>query len=351
MTEILFARLDEVDDQVAATGLLKANNLSDLSNVSTARTNLGGTSLGINLFTVADVAAAQTALELVIGTDVQAYDAQLDTWAGITPGTGVATALAINIGSAGAPVLFNGALGTPSSGNGSNITNVNAASLGGATFAAPGAIGGGTPAAGTFTTLTVNTSLNVAASGNNLVKIGTGTPVFGSAGFIISNGVNSYFAIDDGTRALLFGADVSGVFIGAYSNHPLVFRSNNSASFVSSTSGFGYPTGWGRGGTITQLTNKATGVTLNTPTGQITMNNAALAANTTVSFILTNSSITALDLIHVQLLSGNVTAGTYDIWSEKPTAGTVTINVRNISAGSLSEALVIQYMVTKGAIN
>lgn len=32
-------------------------------------------------------------------------------------GTGVATALAINVGSAGAPVVFNGALGTPSSGN------------------------------------------------------------------------------------------------------------------------------------------------------------------------------------------------------------------------------------------
>lgn len=37
-------------------------------------------------------------------------------------GTGVATALAVNIGSAGAPVLFNGALGTPSSGSLANCT-------------------------------------------------------------------------------------------------------------------------------------------------------------------------------------------------------------------------------------
>jgi hypothetical protein len=36
---------------------------------------------------------------------------------------------------------------------------VNAATLGGATFAAPGAIGGGTPAAGTFTTLSGTTSV------------------------------------------------------------------------------------------------------------------------------------------------------------------------------------------------
>lgn len=39
-------------------------------------------------------------------------------------GTGVATALAINVGSAGAPVTFNGALGTPSSGTGANLTGI-----------------------------------------------------------------------------------------------------------------------------------------------------------------------------------------------------------------------------------
>jgi len=39
-------------------------------------------------------------------------------------GTGVATALAANVGSAGAPVLFNGALGTPSSGTLTNATGL-----------------------------------------------------------------------------------------------------------------------------------------------------------------------------------------------------------------------------------
>lgn len=39
-------------------------------------------------------------------------------------GTGVATALAVNVGSAGSPVVQNGALGTPSSGVATNITGL-----------------------------------------------------------------------------------------------------------------------------------------------------------------------------------------------------------------------------------
>lgn len=39
-------------------------------------------------------------------------------------GTGIATALAVNTGSAGAPVLLNGALGTPSSGTATNLTGL-----------------------------------------------------------------------------------------------------------------------------------------------------------------------------------------------------------------------------------
>jgi hypothetical protein len=53
-------------------------------------------------------------------TDLQtALNAKQNT---ITFGTGVLAALGVNIGVAGAPVLFNGALGTPSSGNLTNCT-------------------------------------------------------------------------------------------------------------------------------------------------------------------------------------------------------------------------------------
>lgn len=61
---------------VSAAGLLTAaNNLSDLASAPTALTNLGGTTVGKAVFTAATVAAAQQAMDVEVGVDVQAYDA------------------------------------------------------------------------------------------------------------------------------------------------------------------------------------------------------------------------------------------------------------------------------------
>lgn len=69
-------------------------------------------------------AATQTFTVAPVFTDAPGSRSALGlgALATVTPGTGVATALAVNVGSAGAPVLFNGALGTPSSGVGTNLT-------------------------------------------------------------------------------------------------------------------------------------------------------------------------------------------------------------------------------------
>ena len=101
----------------------------------------------------------------------------------------------------------------------------------------------------------------------------------------------------------------------------------------------------GSGGTVTQATSKATGVTLNKSTGQITLDGAALSASTTVNFTLTNTVIEAGDILIMNHISGG-TAGSY-LLNAQSAAGSASINVRNISLGSLSEAIVISFAVIK----
>ena len=108
----------------------------------------------------------------------------------------------------------------------------------------------------------------------------------------------------------------------------------------------GYITG--EGGTVTQATSKATAVTLNKKCGAITMNAAALAAATTVTLVLTNSTIAATDLLVLNHVSGG-TAGSY-LLNAQAAAGSVSINVRNVTAASLSEAIVIGFAVIKASI-
>ena len=120
----------------------------------------------------------------------------------------------------------------------------------------------------------------------------------------------------------------------------------NSAQAVlalSATGGLGY--GTGAGGTVTQATNKSTGVTLNTVTGIITMNGAALAADTTVSFTLTNSAIAATDAVVVIHESAG-TLGAYSFGSTAA-AGSAVIAVHNNTPASLSEAIVLRFVVIK----
>ena len=115
----------------------------------------------------------------------------------------------------------------------------------------------------------------------------------------------------------------------------------------STESAVGY--GTGTGGTVTQATNKSTGVTLNKRCGQITMNNASLSAAAEVSFTLTNSAIAATDVVMVCIGSG-ATAGAYSVQCDAVAAGSCRISIGNMSSGSLGEAIVLNFVVIK-AVN
>jgi hypothetical protein len=100
------------------------------------------------------------------------------------------------------------------------------------------------------------------------------------------------------------------------------------------------------GGTVTQATSKSTGVQLDRMAGQITMHNAALAATTSVSFTLTNDQIGANDVVCVNIASG-ATTNSYSVTVDAVAAGSCRIHVRNVTAGSLGEALVLNYGILK----
>lgn len=96
-------------------------------------------------------------------------------------------------------------------------------------------------------------------------------------------------------------------------------------------------------GAVTQATSKSTGVTLNTSAGQITMNAASLATATNVTFTLTNNTISAKDVLLLTVTNG--TSGAYNAFVSSMAAGSATITLRNISAGALAEAVVLNFAI------
>jgi hypothetical protein len=102
-------------------------------------------------------------------------------------------------------------------------------------------------------------------------------------------------------------------------------------------------------GTVTQLTSKSTAVTLDKSAGRITMNNASLATATNATFTLNNALISANDTVILTISGGQATAGSYNVFANALATGSVSITLRNISGGTLSEAVVINYCIIHGA--
>lgn len=145
---------------ITATNAIAGSVTGNAATVTT-NANLTGVVTSVGNAT----AIADSALSIAKTSGLQtALDAKQST---ITFGTGVQTALGVNIGSAGASVLFNGALGTPSSGTVTNLTGT-------ASININGTVGATTPAAGTFTTLVAGstTSLLLGTAGSAVGNIG-----------------------------------------------------------------------------------------------------------------------------------------------------------------------------------
>jgi len=107
------------------------------------------------------------------------------------------------------------------------------------------------------------------------------------------------------------------------------------------TSGVGYSTG--AGGTVTQVTSRTTGVTLNKTTGAITLVSAAGSA-TAATFTVTNSTVAATDVIILNQKSGT---DLYDLMVTAVAAGSFNITFRT-TGGTTTETPVFNFAVIKG---
>ena len=110
-------------------------------------------------------------------------------------------------------------------------------------------------------------------------------------------------------------------------------------------SGVGYATG--AGCTVTQMTNRSTGVTCTGMSGFITTDATSLAAAAEAVFTVTNTSVAIGDVVVLSARSGQ-TAGTSIPFVTTVTAGSFDITLSNVHASTADTgAMIIQFAVLK----
>lgn len=145
-----------------------------------------------------------------------------------------------------------------------------------------------------------------------------------------------------GTGGLIFNAvDAGNVSFSTNGASRMNVDSSGALNIVSGVS-FGYSLG--SGGTVTQATSRTTGVTLNKPSGAITMFTAA-GSTTAATFTVTNSTVAATDVV---VLSVKSATNLYDMFVSAVAAGSFNITFRT-TGGTSSDAPVINFAVIKGS--
>ena len=205
-------------------------------------------------------------------------------------------------------------------------------------------------------TLNTNNTERIRIGSNGNVGIGTSSP--DSRLHISSSGVTTLhleniLSTGDGTHDVSIQGykpyvgysnvilDFSSYIFKTSAQERMRIDSSGNLLLTSGTGGLGY--GTGAGGTVTQLTSKSTAVTLNKPSGQIIMHNAALAAGASVAFLLYNNLSLNGDVCVIATSNGD-----YSVFSVVEN-GQLFIRLTNITSYSLSDTIVIRYALIKGA--
>lgn len=110
----------------------------------------------------------------------------------------------------------------------------------------------------------------------------------------------------------------------------------------------GYLSTEGAGGIVYQSVDKSTSVTLDTKCGTIVMQNSTLLDSTTVSFTLYNTYIESTDVVALTIQNGNGAGmGSYLTQVEYTNTGQCSIALRNISGGSISDYVYLNFAIIK----
>ena len=308
-------------DQVTATNL---NALADAAILLPgAITDQTAKTVPLAADTVLIHSAADTALRKSTLTQLFANATGIPISTGISGlGTGIATALAINTGSAGAPVLFNGALGTPSSGTVTNLTGT-------ASININGTVGATTANTGAFTTLSASGKITSTSTGE-LFLSNTATT---QALYLrwLNTGGNLYFGRESSAGGtLVTGAAAYSVVLNNEANQPVYIASNNAivgtfsstglavTGALSSTTGANFATSSGSVGVGTSSPSYKLDVRV-TGTGNVA--NFQSDGGPNIRFTGTETSGRTY-----QIGEGLVTAGSFSIYDTTGSAERLVIN-------------------------
>ncbi len=245
-------------------------------------------------------------------------------------GTGVATALSLGTGSASVDnIKIDGNTISSTDTNG----NINLTPNGTGVVVIP---------TGTFTDL-IATSFTTAPAAAKIAVTGTS---------VVASGTDTNIDITltpKGTgKVIADGVAINGGTITATGTNASITLTPNGTGEVVITKPFGYG-GSGTGGTVTQLTSRTTGVTLDKVSGQITLFAAtSISGHGSNEFTLTNSFIEATDVVHVCFASG-LTGASYGVTVTAVSAGSCKITVSNFSnSATPSDTPVLNFVVIKG---
>jgi hypothetical protein len=128
----------------------------------------------------------------------------------------------------------------------------------------------------------------------------------------------------------------------AYEDQNIIGADIVKAKDISTTGTIGYAAG--AYDTVTQQNNKTTGVTINTPSGQIITANAQLAPSANAVFVVTCNTVSTKDVVVISVASGG-TVGAYNVFIAAIADGSFTVVIKNITNNAYSEALHLNYAI------